>query len=93
MDSVSPASSSKESPPVLEAERCLTDDPGPHSMEPRSEMPVLTLSSPNVLEIAAASPSQGEDQLVKSGELCIACICNRNECVFSVHSPIYPVLI
>nr|XP_056708915.1 histone-lysine N-methyltransferase, H3 lysine-36 specific isoform X2 [Euleptes europaea] len=67
MDSVSPASSSKESPPVLEAERSLTDDPGSHSMEPRSEMPVLTLSSPNVLETAAASPSQREEQLVKSG--------------------------
>ncbi|XP_060096163.1 histone-lysine N-methyltransferase, H3 lysine-36 specific isoform X7 [Heteronotia binoei] len=67
MDSVSPASSSKESPPILEAERCLTDDPGPDSMEPRSEMPVLTLSSPNVLETAAVSPSQGEEQLVKSG--------------------------
>ncbi|XP_077182360.1 histone-lysine N-methyltransferase, H3 lysine-36 specific isoform X2 [Paroedura picta] len=67
MDLVSPAFSSKESPPVLEVERCLTDDPEPHSMEPRSEMPVLTLSSPNVLETAAASPSQGEEQLVKSG--------------------------
>ncbi|XP_054832364.1 histone-lysine N-methyltransferase, H3 lysine-36 specific isoform X2 [Eublepharis macularius] len=67
MDSVSPASSSKESPPVLEAEHCLSDDPGSHSMEPRSEMPVLTLSSPNVLEAAAASPSQGEEQLLKSG--------------------------
>ncbi|KAL8212188.1 UNVERIFIED_CONTAM: hypothetical protein K2H54_040466 [Gekko kuhli] len=67
MDSASPASSSKESPPVLEAECCLTDDPGAHSMEPRSEMPVLTLSSPNVLETAAASPSQGEELSVKSG--------------------------
>ncbi|XP_032996339.1 histone-lysine N-methyltransferase, H3 lysine-36 and H4 lysine-20 specific isoform X4 [Lacerta agilis] len=67
LDSVSSASSSKESPPVLEAERSLSDEPDSHAMEPRSEMPVLTLSSPNVLEVAAASPLQGERQLVKSG--------------------------
>nr|XP_028574311.1 histone-lysine N-methyltransferase, H3 lysine-36 and H4 lysine-20 specific isoform X8 [Podarcis muralis] len=68
LDSVSSASSSKESPPVLEAERSLSDEPDSHAMEPRSEMPVLTLSSPNVLEVAAAaSPLQGERQLMKSG--------------------------
>ncbi|CAI5766906.1 histone-lysine N-methyltransferase, H3 lysine-36 and H4 lysine-20 specific isoform X3 [Podarcis lilfordi] len=68
LDSVSSASSSKESPPVLEAERSLSDEPDSHAMEPRSEMPVLTLSSPNVLEgAAAASPLQGERQLMKSG--------------------------
>ncbi|XP_053233207.1 histone-lysine N-methyltransferase, H3 lysine-36 specific isoform X8 [Podarcis raffonei] len=68
LDSASSASSSKESPPVLEAERSLSDEPDSHAMEPRSEMPVLTLSSPNVLEgAAAASPLQGERQLMKSG--------------------------
>ncbi|XP_061473575.1 histone-lysine N-methyltransferase, H3 lysine-36 specific isoform X2 [Rhineura floridana] len=67
LDSVSSASSSKESPPVLEAECSLSDEPDSHSMEPRSEMPVLTLSSPNVLEVAAASPFQGEEPLMKSG--------------------------
>ncbi|XP_053150477.1 histone-lysine N-methyltransferase, H3 lysine-36 specific isoform X2 [Hemicordylus capensis] len=77
-DTDSLASSSKESPPVLEAERSLLDEPDSHSMEPRSEMPVLTLSSPNALEAAAAAaaaaasaasplPLQGEEQVVKSG--------------------------
>ncbi|XP_042307736.1 histone-lysine N-methyltransferase, H3 lysine-36 specific isoform X3 [Sceloporus undulatus] len=75
------ASSSKESPPVLEAERSLSDEPDSHSMEPRSEMPVLTLSSPNALEkeeeeeASAAGPpllppvlhSQAVEKLRKSG--------------------------
>nr|XP_034961735.1 histone-lysine N-methyltransferase, H3 lysine-36 specific isoform X5 [Zootoca vivipara] len=67
LDSVSSASSSKESPPVLEAEQSLSDEPDSHGMELRSEMPVLTLSSPNVSEVAAASPLQGERQSTKSG--------------------------
>ncbi|XP_062977046.1 histone-lysine N-methyltransferase, H3 lysine-36 specific isoform X2 [Elgaria multicarinata webbii] len=67
LDSVSLASSSKESPPILEAERSLSDEPDSLSMEPRSEMPVLTLSSPSVLETATASHTQGEEQLKKSG--------------------------
>ncbi|KAM6467876.1 histone-lysine N-methyltransferase, H3 lysine-36 specific isoform 4-T9 [Liasis olivaceus] len=69
LDSVSSTSSSKESPPILEAERPLSDEPDGHSREPRLEMPVLTLSSPNVLEAAAAaaSHSQGEEPLMKSG--------------------------
>lgn len=70
MESDSPASSSKETPPILEAECSLSDEPDPLSMEPRSEMPVLTLSSPNVLEAAAGGGSaQGEEQLVKSGKI------------------------
>ncbi|XP_066469600.1 histone-lysine N-methyltransferase, H3 lysine-36 specific isoform X2 [Tiliqua scincoides] len=67
MESDSPASSSKETPPVLEAECSLLDEPDSHSMEPRSEMPVLTLFSPNALEAAATCTTQGEEQLVKSG--------------------------
>lgn len=70
MESDSPASSSKETPPVLEAECSLLDDPDSRFMEPRSEMPVLTLSSPNALEAAAAAAActiQGEEQLVKLG--------------------------
>ncbi|KAJ6667786.1 hypothetical protein lerEdw1_016107 [Lerista edwardsae] len=68
VESDSPASSSKETPPVLEAECSLSDEPDPLSMEPRSEMPVLTLSSPNVLEAACGGgTAQGEEQLVKSG--------------------------
>nr|XP_060621609.1 histone-lysine N-methyltransferase, H3 lysine-36 specific isoform X2 [Anolis sagrei ordinatus] len=64
LDSVSSASSpsassSKESPPVLEAERSLSDEPDSHSMEPRSEMPVLTLSSPNALE---KEDEEGEEE-------------------------------
>uniref|UniRef100_A0ABM5FKX0 Histone-lysine N-methyltransferase, H3 lysine-36 specific isoform X7 n=1 Tax=Pogona vitticeps TaxID=103695 RepID=A0ABM5FKX0_9SAUR len=72
LDSVSSASSSKESPPVLEAEGSLLDEPDSHCLEPRSEMPVLTLSSPNVLQAATTvtpppPPSQGEEQLMISG--------------------------
>uniref|UniRef100_A0A8D2LI62 Histone-lysine N-methyltransferase, H3 lysine-36 specific n=1 Tax=Varanus komodoensis TaxID=61221 RepID=A0A8D2LI62_VARKO len=67
LDSVSPASLSKESPPVLEAECSLSDELDSHSMEPRSEMPVLTLSSPSALEAAISSQSQGEEELKKSG--------------------------
>ncbi|XP_039212733.1 histone-lysine N-methyltransferase, H3 lysine-36 specific isoform X2 [Crotalus tigris] len=70
LDSISSASSSKESPPVLEAERPLSDEPDAHSREPRLEMPVLTLSSPNVLESvssAADSHSQGEEPIMKPG--------------------------
>lgn len=72
MESDSPASSSKETPPVLEAECSLLDDPDSRFMEPRSEMPVLTLSSPNALEAAAAAAActiQGEEQLVKLGKM------------------------
>ncbi|KAJ7316582.1 hypothetical protein JRQ81_002744, partial [Phrynocephalus forsythii] len=69
-DSVSSASSSKESPPVLEAECSLSDEPDSRCLEPRSEMPVLTLSSPNALQAATVvtpPPLQGEEQLMISG--------------------------
>ncbi|XP_026529180.1 histone-lysine N-methyltransferase, H3 lysine-36 and H4 lysine-20 specific isoform X2 [Notechis scutatus] len=70
LDSISSASSSKESPPVLEAEPPLSDEPDVQSREPRLEMPVLTLSSPDVLESVASAPdshSQGEEPTVKPG--------------------------
>uniref|UniRef100_A0A8C6YAC3 Histone-lysine N-methyltransferase, H3 lysine-36 specific n=1 Tax=Naja naja TaxID=35670 RepID=A0A8C6YAC3_NAJNA len=70
LDSISSASSSKESPPVLEAEPPLSDEPDVQSREPRLEMPVLTLSSPDVLESAASAPdshAQGEEPIVKPG--------------------------
>ncbi|KAG8128430.1 hypothetical protein E2320_015267 [Naja naja] len=66
LDSISSASSSKESPPVLEAEPPLSDEPDVQSREPRLEMPVLTLSSPDVLESAASAPdshAQGEEPI------------------------------
>ncbi|XP_032066966.1 histone-lysine N-methyltransferase, H3 lysine-36 and H4 lysine-20 specific isoform X3 [Thamnophis elegans] len=70
LDSISSSSSLKESPPILEAERPLSEESDVQSREPRLEMPVLTLSSADVLESVASAPdshAQGEEPIVKPG--------------------------
>ncbi|XP_070595020.1 histone-lysine N-methyltransferase, H3 lysine-36 specific isoform X2 [Erythrolamprus reginae] len=72
LDLLSPTSSSKESPPVLEAEPPLSEEPDVQSREPSLEMPVLTLSSADVLESVAAAPdsqSQPEEPIVNPGSV------------------------
>ncbi|XP_067391319.1 histone-lysine N-methyltransferase, H3 lysine-36 specific [Emydura macquarii macquarii] len=69
------SSSTKEAPPVLEAEHFLLEEPISHSSEPtdlliegHSDLPELTLSSPDVSEVSACS-LEAEERFLKSGSL------------------------
>uniref|UniRef100_A0A8C8VNX6 Histone-lysine N-methyltransferase, H3 lysine-36 specific n=1 Tax=Pelusios castaneus TaxID=367368 RepID=A0A8C8VNX6_9SAUR len=69
------SSSSKETPPVLEAECLLLEEPASRSSETtdllaegHSDMPELTLSSPDVSEISACS-LEAEERFLKAGSL------------------------
>lgn len=68
------SSSTKEAPPVLEAEHLLLEEPISHSSEPtdlliegHSDLPELTLSSPDVSEVSACS-LEAEERFLKSGK-------------------------
>uniref|UniRef100_A0A8C0GBY3 Histone-lysine N-methyltransferase, H3 lysine-36 specific n=1 Tax=Chelonoidis abingdonii TaxID=106734 RepID=A0A8C0GBY3_CHEAB len=69
------SSSTKDAPPVLEAEHLLLEEPVSHSSEPtdllidgHSDLPELTLSSPDVSEVSACS-LEAEERFLKSGNL------------------------
>uniref|UniRef100_A0A8C3IC70 Histone-lysine N-methyltransferase, H3 lysine-36 specific n=1 Tax=Chrysemys picta bellii TaxID=8478 RepID=A0A8C3IC70_CHRPI len=69
------SSSTKDAPPVLEAEHLLLEEPVSHSSEPtdllidgHSDLPELMLSSPDVSEVSACS-LEAEERFLKSGNL------------------------
>ncbi|XP_073211212.1 histone-lysine N-methyltransferase, H3 lysine-36 specific isoform X8 [Lepidochelys kempii] len=69
------SSSTKDSPPVLEAEHLLLEEPVSHSSEPtdlllegHSDLPELMLSSPDVSEVSACS-LEAEERFLKSGNV------------------------
>ncbi|KAM9129751.1 histone-lysine N-methyltransferase, H3 lysine-36 specific isoform 2-T2 [Pangshura tecta] len=69
------SSSTKDAPPVLEAEHLLLEEPVSHSSEPtdlltdgHSDLPDLMLSSPDVSEVSACS-LEAEERFLKSGNL------------------------
>lgn len=74
------SSSTKDSPPVLEAEHLLLEEPVSHSSEPtdlliegHSDLPELMLSSPDVSEVSACS-LEAEERFLKSGKRYAACL-------------------
>ncbi|XP_029769259.1 histone-lysine N-methyltransferase, H3 lysine-36 and H4 lysine-20 specific [Terrapene carolina triunguis] len=69
------SSSTKDAPPVLEAEHLLLEEPVSRSSEPtdllidgHSDLPELMLSSPDVSEVSACS-LEAEERFLKSGNL------------------------